>query len=97
VFLVDGINKKCTWEWNTNSGRSSRCMFHTATMPSGSFRAAGFLLYDATLSSGYYETILDAVRSVSGASGQCVPWATNPSRLSIGSCSTSRPRTCKHA
>jgi hypothetical protein len=24
-----------------------------ATMPSGSFNAAGFLLYDATLSSGY--------------------------------------------
>lgn len=42
-----------------NSGRSSRCRFHTATIPSGSFRAAGFLLYEAMLSSGYLETPSD--------------------------------------
>lgn len=42
-----------TCEWNTNSGRSSKWRFHTATMPSGSFSAAGFLLYDAQQSSGY--------------------------------------------
>ena len=41
-----------TGEWKTNSGRSSRCKFHTATIPSGSFGAAGFLLYAATASSG---------------------------------------------
>jgi hypothetical protein len=39
-------------EWKTNSGRSSRCEFQTATIPSGSFSAAGFLLYEATVSSG---------------------------------------------
>ena len=41
-------------EWNTNSGRSSRCRFQIATSPSGSLGPAGFLLYEATLSSGYY-------------------------------------------
>ena len=32
-------------------------MFQTATIPSGSFSAAGFLLYDAQLSSGYYHLV----------------------------------------
>lgn len=45
-----------TCEWKTNSGRSVRCIFHTATMPSGSLIAAGFLLYDAAFSSGYFRT-----------------------------------------
>lgn len=34
-------------------------MFHTATIPSGSFKAAGFLLYEAQLSSGYYKDTSD--------------------------------------
>ena len=37
-----------------NSGRSSRWRFQTATMPSGSFAADGFLLYELTTSSGNY-------------------------------------------
>jgi hypothetical protein len=41
-----------TWEWKTNSGRSTRCMVQTQTSPSGSLTARGFLLYDATLNSG---------------------------------------------
>jgi hypothetical protein len=41
-----------TGEWKMNSGRSSRWRFQTATIPSGSFGADGFLLYDATASSG---------------------------------------------
>ena len=39
-------------EWKTNSGLSNRCKLHTATKPSGSLRAAGFLLYEATVKSG---------------------------------------------
>lgn len=42
-----------TWEWKINSGRSSKCIFHTATSPSGSLMASGFLLNAAALSSGY--------------------------------------------
>ena len=42
-----------TCECSTNSGRSSMWRFQIATSPSGSFNAAGFLLYAAQLISGY--------------------------------------------
>lgn len=38
-----------------NSGLSRRCMFQTQASPSGSLTARGFLLYEATQSSGYCE------------------------------------------
>lgn len=41
-----------TCAWKMNSGRSCRCMFHTFTRPSGSCGAEGFLVYDASTSSG---------------------------------------------
>ncbi|KAJ1936432.1 hypothetical protein FBU59_005054, partial [Linderina macrospora] len=37
--------------WNTNSGRSFKCVFQIATTPSGSLGAIGFLLYAAATSS----------------------------------------------
>jgi len=46
------VHRRLTGEWKTNSGRSRRCRFHTATIPSGSFGAEAFLLYDATHNSG---------------------------------------------
>ena len=36
------------------SGLSSKWVFQTITIPSGSFNDIGFLLYDAHISSSYY-------------------------------------------
>jgi hypothetical protein len=47
-----------TGAWKTNSGRSRRWRFQTATIPSGSLGAPGFLLYEATTSSGNWRQTL---------------------------------------
>ena len=90
VMCVD-----CTWEWNTNSGRSNRWRFHTATMPSGSFSAAGFLLYEAQLNSGYYTRNRSALLQV--ALWVDTPSVTNRRRSQTYSCHIVRQRRRRRA
>jgi hypothetical protein len=39
-------------EWNVNSGEVGEWRFHTFIMPSGSYGADGFFVYDASNNSG---------------------------------------------
>jgi len=39
-------------EWKVNSGEDWECKFQTLMIPSGSYGAEGFLVYDASSNSG---------------------------------------------